>query len=417
MTPIYSAGIWLYRQGVRAAALSSKKAAALDAGLGRTFSILEHNINPGHKYIWIHAASLGEFEQGRPLIEMLRREHPEVKIVLTFFSPSGYEVRKNYDGADIIVYLPFDTPRNVTRFLDIVRPIFAVFVKYEFWGNYLEQLHQRHIPTYLISAVFRPDQLFFKPYGGFYRALLHCFTQIYVQDARSLRLLRDIGINNVTVAGDTRFDRVSDIMRRVHPIPELESFCGTRSAERTHTVFMAGSSWPADEEVYADWLRRHSEVKGVIAPHEFDTRRLEEMKRLFGLDETVLLSEIQNGGTDLSGKRILIIDCFGMLSSAYQYADFVYVGGGFGAGLHNINEPAVYGVPILFGPNHSKFIEAEEMKTLGGGIAVHSREGFERNADRLLYDVREREQRGRWAAEYIQSKLGATTLIYNTLPL
>ncbi|MDE6295289.1 MAG: 3-deoxy-D-manno-octulosonic acid transferase [Muribaculaceae bacterium] len=417
MNPIYSAGIWLYRQGVRLAACRNNKAANLNRGLSETFVLLRQKIDPKSRYIWIHAASLGEFEQGRPLIEMLRREHPELKILLTFFSPSGYEVRKNYDGADVICYLPFDTSRNVRRFLDIVNPSIAIFVKYEFWGNYLNELNRRHIPTYLISGVFRSNQLFFKPYGGFYRRWLRNFTHLFVQDEGSKKLLQNIGVTDVTVAGDTRFDRVSDIMRTVRPIPELDAFCGARTPARTTPVFIAGSSWPADEEIYARWVTQHPEVKVIIAPHEFDPERLDKLKELFGRENTILLSEIRNGRRQPGAQQVLVIDCFGLLSSAYAYADFAYIGGGFGAGLHNINEAAVYGIPVVFGPNHSKFIEAEEIKTLGGGIAVHSREGFERTASRLLCDTVERNQRGRWAAEYIQSKLGATRLIYNSLPL
>lgn len=413
--PLYSAGIWLYRQGVRIAALRSEKAGKLNRGLSESFARLRAGIDPYAKYIWVHAASLGEFEQGRPLMEMIRRECPQYRILLTFFSPSGYEVRKNYDGADLVCYLPMDTPRNVRRFLDIVNPQMAIFVKYEFWGNYLRQLQRRDIPTYLISGIFRRDQLFFRSYGGFYRRWLGYLRHLYVQDSGSKALLAGIGVMNVTVAGDTRFDRVSDIMRNVHPIAELDHFCGRKESERKNVVFMAGSSWPADEAVYAAWLKAHPQVKAVIAPHEFDPARLDKMKDLFGRDETVLLSEAKGCGEEIASRRILIIDCFGLLSSAYAYADFVYVGGGFGAGLHNINEAAVYGVPVIYGPNHSKFIEAEEMKTLGGGLAVSSREGFERVADRLLYDPRERERRGKWAAEYIREKQGATTRIFSDL--
>ncbi len=415
MNLLYSAGIWLYRQGIRAAALRGGKPRLLNDGLNRSFDTLRRQIRPGDRYVWIHAASLGEFEQGRPLIERLRRERPDLRILLTFFSPSGYEVRKNYDGADIVCYLPIDTPRNAARFVDIVNPYAAIFVKYEFWGNYLRALHKAKTPTYLISGIFRHDQLFFRNYGAFYRNWLKYFTRLYLQDAGSRRLLHEIGIDNVTVAGDTRFDRVSDIMRSVHPIPELDNFCRPKSKGREHPVFMAGSSWPADEEVYASWLKEHPEVKGVIAPHEFDPQRLRRLKQLFGEDKTLLLSEAKGCGSDIADRQVLVIDCFGLLSSAYAYADFVYVGGGFGAGLHNINEAAVYGVPVIYGPNHTKFIEAEEMKTLGAGISVSGRESFERVASRLLTDPAERERRGKWAADYIRKKQGATDKIFNDL--
>lgn len=417
MKLIYSAGIWLYRQGVRLAALWGGKAAKLNKGLGETFGILRKHVDPYGKYVWIHAASLGEFEQGRPLMEQIRRERPDLKVLLTFFSPSGYEVRKDYTGADVVCYLPMDTPRNVARFLKMVNPAVAIFVKYEFWGNYLSALGKRGVPTYLISGVFRQSQLFFKPYGRSYLHWLDNFSHLFVQDAGSRRLLEEAGIRNVTVAGDTRFDRVTDIMRTVKPIPEIEAFCGTKEsrANSGRLLFMAGSSWPADEAVYSGWLSRHPGVKAVIAPHEFDRTRLDGMVKLFGPDRTALLSAAKGNPEGLGDKQVLIIDCFGMLASAYSYADFVYVGGGFGAGLHNINEAAVYGVPVIYGPNHSKFIEAEEMKTLGGGIAVGSRESFERVADRLLYDRKERQTRGKWAGEYIREKTGATPRIFDAI--
>lgn len=446
MNPLYSLGIWVYRQGVRcAAALGHKKAALLNTGLDATFANLEKNVGRHDRNIWFHAASLGEFEQGRPLMERLRREHPELKIILTFFSPSGYEVRKNFKGADIIAYLPFDTPANVKRFLDIVNPEKAFIIKYEFWLNYLAQLRRRGIETYLISGIFRPSQLFFKKYGRFYRNALRSFKTLYVQDHGSRRLLEEIGITNVVVAGDTRFDRVTDIMNSAHTDPILDIFCNGRNKEdRDATpehslIFMAGSSWPEDEAVYGEWLKSETGVKGVIAPHEFDESRLKALLDRFG-NQAILLSDLRaiadnaktatQGAEDrktpdadiedlikknLEGKRILIIDCFGLLSSAYAYADIAYVGGAFGAGLHNINEAAVYGIPVIYGPNHSKFIEAEEMKTLGGGIAISSADAFARNARRLVRDPLERRKRGRWAGEYIHSKLGATDKIYSDI--
>lgn len=412
---LYSIGIWLYRQGVRVVALSGGKASLLHRGLKNAIPYLKKRIIKGERYIWIHAASLGEFEQGRPLMEMIRRERPELKILLTFFSPSGYEIRKNFAGADAVCYLPMDTPQNVCKFLDIVDPEIAIFIKYEFWGNYLSELSRRSIATYLISGIFRKEQLFFKPYGSFYRKWLGYFTHLFLQDEGSRHLLEGIGLNNVTVAGDTRFDRVTDIMRTVHTIAELERFCGSRDLPDRLPVLMCGSSWPEDEAVYSDWVLRHPEIKTVIAPHEFDTRRIEALKRLFGEDITVSYSELKSGNENIEGKRVLIMDCFGLLSSAYAYADIVFVGGGFGAGLHNINEAAVYGVPVIYGPNYHKFIEAEEMRILGGGLPVSGKKSFERVADRLLYDSDERTQRGRWSAEYISEKTGATPRIFNAI--
>ena len=419
LKPIYSFGIWVCRQGVRVAANSGNiKARRLNDGLNGVFQKLENAVRPLDRNIWIHAASLGEFEQGRPLMERLRACRPELKIILTFFSPSGYEVRKSYAGADVVSYLPFDTPRNVRRFLEIVNPEKAIFVKYEFWMNYLDALHKRNIETYLISGIFRPEQLFFRTYGGFYRRVLRDFTTLYLQDHGSRRLLEGIGISNTKVAGDTRFDRVADIRASVKPDETLSLFCGPqrneRRAEADPVIFMAGSSWPEDEKIYLDWLLREEGVKGVIAPHEFDELRLKKLLDLCS-GNAVLLSDARRDPTLLSGKKILIIDCFGLLSSAYSYADIAYVGGGFGAGLHNINEAAVYGIPVMFGPNHHKFIEAGEMKTLGAGIPVDGKSRFEHHAIRLVRDSKERLRRGKWAAEYIASKTGASDIIFSDL--
>lgn len=418
---LYDLGIYLYRQGISLAANlgHNVKARRLNAGLDEIWSHLESRIDPEAKYIWIHAASLGEFEQGRPLIEKLRRRRPDLKIVLTFFSPSGYEVRKNYAEADVVAYLPMDTPANVRRFLNIVKPEKAIFVKYEFWLNYLKELKKRSIPTYLISGIFRRNQLFFKPYGGFYRKALNAFTRIYLQDEGSRNLLKSIGLENTVVAGDTRFDRVTDIMRGVKPHPVLDKFCGSpagRESGHLPLIFMVGSSWPQDEEIYGNWLKNQStkEVKGVIAPHEFDARRLQSLIDFYG-GEAVLLSEAQKNLDAIEGKKVLILDCFGLLASAYSYCDIAYIGGGFGAGLHNINEAAVYGVPVVYGPNNAKFIEAAEMKTRGGGIEVTDRYSFERNMDTLIAEPTRRSELGARSEAYIKSKLGATEMIFNDL--
>ncbi|MDE6271676.1 MAG: 3-deoxy-D-manno-octulosonic acid transferase [Muribaculaceae bacterium] len=422
---LYDLGIWSYRQGVRLASLTgNSKARHLDAGLKETWAKLRSFSEnaEGRKTVWIHAASLGEFEQGRPLIERLHRDNPDFRILLTFFSPSGYEVRKNYAEADCVCYLPMDTPRNVRRFLKLANPAMAIFVKYEFWLNYLSELRKRGIPTYLISGIFRESQLFFKPYGSVYRKALEAFTHLYIQDEGSRNLLEGIGIRNTTVAGDTRFDRVTDIMRTVKPNPTLDRFCGTSeqrfskdwAKSERNLIFMVGSSWSEDEDIYLDWLRKTKGIKGVIAPHEFDDARLRLLlEKLSG--EGILLSEAQKNPETLERKKVLIIDCFGLLASAYSYADVAFVGGGFGAGLHNINEAAVYGIPVFYGPNHSKFIEAKEMKTIGGGLAVDSRQDFEATADRLISHPEELRERGIKSKDYISSKLGATDIIYRDL--
>lgn len=413
--PVYSAGISAYRLGVRIASFRNPKAKKLNEGQKGIWKCLDASISPGHRYIWIHAASLGEFEQGRPLIEKIKREHPEYKILLTFFSPSGYEVRKDYEGADCVCYLPFDTPRRVRKFLYKVNPEMAIFVKYEFWRNYLHELWRRQIPTYLVSAVFRPDQFFFKKRSAWYGHWLKWYTKIFVQDSRSKDLLARIGVRNVEVAGDTRFDRVTDILNARKAIPELDAFVGQKGdAARSPFVMMFGSSWPADEAVYGEWLRRRTQVKAVIAPHEFDTERLSRLKEIVP-GEVALMSELRDNPAAGEGKRVLVIDCFGLLSSAYAYADVAYIGGGFGVSVHNMNEAAVYGIPVMFGPENSKFIEAQELKTLGGGIEVADASSFARNADRFLFDPEELAKRGRWAGEYIREKTGASGRILSAL--
>ncbi|MBD5222444.1 MAG: 3-deoxy-D-manno-octulosonic acid transferase [Bacteroidales bacterium] len=413
--PLYSAGIALYRFGVRIAGLHNEKAKKLDEGQRHIKDYLAEHIKPGDRVVWVHAASLGEFEQGRPLIEKIKHEHPEYKILLTFFSPSGYEVRKNYAGADCVCYLPFDTPHRVKRFIDLAHPEIAIFVKYEIWRNYLHELNKRHIPTYLISAAFRPDQFFFRHPGSWYGQWLKWYTHIFVQDEGSRQLLRGLKIEDVDVCGDTRFDRVSDIRAMQKVIPELEAFVNN-TAERKNRVMMAGSSWEADEDIYIPWFNEHSDVKLVIAPHEFDSHRLEKLRQRFR-NGVVLLSEIKNGKTsteDVREAQVLIIDCFGLLSSAYAYCDVAYVGGGFGAGLHNINEAAVYDIPVIYGPNNKKFIEAREMAECGGGVPIASASDFETAANLLLgEDDKERRLRGDAAGKYIRSKLGATQKIYD----
>lgn len=408
-TPLlYNLGIRAYSSAVAIAALRNPKCSKMRKGQAETWSILSEKIRTGARYIWFHTASLGEFEQGRPLIERLRREKPELSIILTFFSPSGYEVRKNYNGADIVCYLPFDTPAHARRFINIVKPEMAIFVKYEFWRNYLLELSRHAIPTYLISGIFRPSQLFFRRGGKWYRRLLRQFTRLYVQDQDSSHLLADAAITAVTVAGDTRFDRVTDIMAARRDIPEIESFTNGKF------VFMAGSSWPSDEEIYFPWLDAHPEVTAVIAPHEFNETRLRKLIDRFP-EQAVTLSDITAHPSNATGKRILIIDCFGLLSSAYRYATIAYIGGGFGAGLHNINEAAVYGIPVIFGPNNRKFIEAREIQKAGGGFEVTNQQNFDSKATPLLTDATLRSAAGSAAGNYIKSKLGATEIIYTDL--
>lgn len=421
MNLLYNTAISLYGAAAQLVSLRSRKVRKMLQGQHRTPEMLRRKLAGKPGAVWFHASSLGEFEQGRPMIERLRREHPEVPILLSFFSPSGFEVRKNYPYVDAVVYLPFDTPRRVRKFLDLVRPSMAIFIKYEFWGNYLEELHKRGIPTYLISSIFRPGQRFFRKGGGLFRRMLGCFTHLYVQDERSRRLLRVIDVKNVIVAGDTRFDRVTDVMRSSVEIPGFPGF-----APRTRLKFIAGSSWEADEEIYVPWLNAHSEIGFIIAPHEFNETRLEALRNRFASKTVLLLSEwihilkeSERGNTPppawLSGIRGIIVDSFGKLSSLYRFADIAYIGGGFGAGIHNLNEAAVYGIPVVFGPNHEKFKEASDLITCGGGFSVANSSEFGATIDTLVNSPEEIRRAGDAAGKYIRDNLGATDRIYSEI--
>lgn len=407
MNPFYNFGIKLYGAGAGLLARRNPKIAKMIEGQQATFTVLEGNINPKHEYVWFHAASLGEFEQGRPLIEKIKKEYPDISILLSFFSPSGYEVRKNYPLADVVCYLPFDTPENARRFVEITKPVAAIFIKYEFWGNYLQALKQRNIPVYLISAIFRPSQSFFQWWGGMFRTMLKCYSHLFVQDEASRKLLETIGIDNVTVSGDTRFDRVSSIMESTRSIEGMDEFRTNASL-----VMVVGSSWGLDEDIYIPWLNEHPQVKTIIAPHEFNAERLSALKSRLG-EGACLLSEIHNGKKNPSEVSHVIVDSFGLLSSLYRYGDMAYVGGGFGAGIHNINEAAVYGIPVIFGPHNAKFKEAQDLKECGGAIEISGSGSFDKAMEKML-DEDERKRRGRIAGDYIASHIGATDVIFST---
>lgn len=412
--PLYTLGIRAYRLGVVCASPRNVKARQRIKGCREVWTTLAAKVNPNDRNIWVHAASLGEFEQGRPLMEELRRRHPDCKIILTFFSPSGYEVRKDWSGADCVVYLPFDTPRNARRMIAAINPEKVFFVKYEIWRNLLHELNRRLIPAYLISAAFTPQQKFFRSGFRWYALWLRWFTRIFVQDERSRRLLEGIGIDNAVVAGDTRFDRVTDIMRTTRDIPALQAMRDNSSLP----ILMAGSSWGADEQYYFPWLcANKGKVRAVIAPHEFDARRLEEMRSALSPLKVVLLSEVESDSAKAAEADCLIIDCFGLLSSAYRYADIAYIGGGFGAGIHNINEAAVYGIPVVFGPNHSRFLEAQGLAEAGGGFPVADARQVSDTLDSLVCDADARKAAGEKAAAYIRRNLGATDRILSTLNL
>lgn len=404
MTPFYDFAIHLYSLGVKIASLRHEKARKIIAGQAVTMQRLKKELSPEGGYIWIHAASLGEFEQGRPLIEMIRRNHPDAKILLTFFSPSGYEVRHNFPLVDAVVYLPFDTKKNVRQFLDTVKPRMAIFVKYEFWGNYLNELKLRGIPTYIISAIFRKSQPFFKPWGGEFRKMLTYFTHIYVQDEGSRELLAGIGIKNVTVAGDTRFDRVTDIMESCVEIPQAAAL--TRDASLT---IVAGSTWPPDESYLLPCFNAHPGMKLIIAPHEVNEERIAAIESQLNRPSCRLSTATPEEAAKCD---CIIVDCYGKLSSAYRYGNIAYIGGGFGVGIHNLNEAAVYDIPVIFGPHYHKFKEARDLIKCKGGFSFSNKEEFDAIIEPIVNDKKLREQYGKNAGNYIKENLGATRIIY-----
>jgi len=380
-------------------------------GHRNTWRILRDGIDRSKPWLWFHAASLGEFEQGRPIIERIRSEHPEYGILLTFFSPSGYEVRKNYPGADLICYLPFDTIFNVHRFLNLVQPKSAFFIKYEFWPNYLTTLKRRHIPTYLISGIFRQEQLFFKNYAPFYRRLLGSFTHLFVQNQNSIDLLSSIGrTEEVSISGDTRFDRVLEIQAVAKDLPVAELFA--KSAKGN--VLIAGSSWPKDEVLFIPYFNEHPELKLIIAPHQIHEEHLlaieSQLKRPF-------IRYTQATSENAASCDCLIIDCFGLLSSIYRYGDIAYIGGGFGTGIHNTLEAAVYGIPVIFGPKYAKFHEAKELLACGGAFTIDSESAFTNQLDALNTDTNYRITAGKKAGEMVLNGSGGTNKVLNYLRL
>jgi len=408
---MYHLAIILYTLAVRLVAPFNKKAKKMLTGQKKTFSILKEQLDPDASYIWFHAASLGEFEQGRPLIEKIRREKPDYKILLTFFSPSGYEIRKDYPGADTVCYLPFDHYWNARKFLGLVKPTMAIFIKYEFWMNYLNQLKSLRIPTYIISAVFRPTQIFFRWYGYRYRNVLNNYNWFFVQDQHSSDLLKRLYHHNTSVTGDTRFDRVYEIFEQRKALPVIEKFLSKTEKEKD-LVFVAGSTWLKDEAILIPYINQHPEIKLIIAPHEVNEQRIDALKNCF-TRPAVRYSQANEDTVSEAG--CLIIDCFGLLSSIYRYGNLAYIGGGFGKGIHNILEAAVYGIPVLFGPNYHKFKEAKGLTANLGAIAITNEMDFtSRMNDFLSYANLIREY-GKNAKEYVFRHLGATQKIYEKL--
>lgn len=412
---MYSILIHFYAFIVALIAPFHRKARLMRMGQWKTNRILREKIDRNAKYIWFHASSLGEFEQGRPMMEQIKASYPEYKILLTFFSPSGYEVRKNYAGADVICYLPFDTPFRVKKFLNLANPVMAIFIKYEFWGNYLGELKKRGIPTYIISAIFRQEQLFFQWFGAPYRKMLHCFTHLFVQDNRSQELLAEYGIENVTVCGDTRFDRVLDVRNQARDLPQVDRFVKQGQNEKTFTL-IAGSSWPQDEDIFIPYFNAHPEMKLIIAPHEIHQEHLTYIESLLKRP-SIRLSEAMQNETFLEGKDCLIVDSFGILSSIYRYGTIAYIGGGFGAGIHNTLEAAVYGIPVLFGPRYQKFKEARDLIKVGGGFSVASKDEFDAKMDELLTYPEVLDAVGKSAGEFVSGNAGATQQIMKEINL
>ena len=449
MKSLYNIAIWFYALAVRIVAFFNSKVRLMWRGEREAYAKIESGLREGDRVVWVHAASLGEFEQGRPLIERLKKENPEYKILLTFFSPSGYEVRKNYAGADVITYLPLDTPRNARRFVELVKPEKVVFVKYEFWLNYLRELRFRGIETYIISAIFRPGQVFFKWYGGIFREGLKAFKMLFVQNEESKELLRGIGVENVVVAGDTRFDRVVDIAAAAKRLEIVERFvnaqCTMHNAQLP--VLVVGSSWGPDEDLLTRYINeRAGRMKMIIAPHEVHEERIKELiskltckwmlytnaqctmhnaqlsdhihtqSNLEELNPSVLRTPPLKQGrniahhSDLGDADCLVVNTIGVLSSVYQYGQVAYIGGGFGVGIHNTLEAAAWGMPVVFGPNYHKFQEAKELIECGAGKSIKNYEECARALDEFF---EKNEEASKAAAEYVASHTGATEIIHN----
>lgn len=404
---LYNFGLTIYALILRIIAYRHPKAKLWIDGRKDIFKRMKEAIDPSDRIVWIHVASLGEFEQGRPVIEQIKREHPEYKILLTFFSPSGYEIHKNYKGADYIFYLPLDLPSNARRFLDIAHPEIAILVKYEFWLNLLAELRRRKIRTYIISAIFRRNSIFFKPYGGLWRQALDSFDSLFVQNMESQKLLGELGYDNVVVAGDTRFDRVMHIAANAKKMEIVENFKGEKR------LFVAGSTWSPDEELLVELINENPDIKFVVAPHEIDNVRI-----------SALISKCTGGAirytdtslqTDFNTTQVLILNTIGQLSSLYQYASMAYIGGGFGVGIHNTLEAATFGLPMAFGPNYHKFKEARDLITLDATASITSYEELKQWFDSLINDDELLKKRSHTAKDYTRKHQGSTAIIVKTL--
>jgi 3-deoxy-D-manno-octulosonic-acid transferase len=399
----YTIVIRIYYALIFIAAIFNKKAALWINGRKN------NAINPLKSCIWFHFASLGEFEQGRPVLEALKSKYPTKPVVVTFFSPSGYEIRKNTPLADAVYYLPLDTAANAREFIDTLQPEMAIFTKYEYWYYFFNELHRRQIPLYIISGIFRPGQVFFKWYGGLHRKILGMVSHFFVQDDTSKQLLQSLNINNVSVSGDTRFDRVWDNAQQPKELPLIAEF------KAGQKVFIAGSTWPKDEELLVKMISHYPGWKFIFAPHEIGSDRINRLMDLLPGEETVRFSEISNLKFNISHLRILVIDNIGMLSSLYQYGEVAYIGGGFGVGIHNTLEAAAFGLPVIFGPNYQKFREARELIELKAGISIHDAESLHQAAQLLIHDTEYREFASHKIKQYVAGHTGATVMIVQHL--
>ncbi len=404
MNVLYNLSILLYSILIKLSAPFNLKANQINKGRQQTFPGIRAKIKHDRPIIWVHCASLGEFEQGRPVIEAIRKQHPQYQIFLTFFSPSGYEIRKTYELADYIFYLPADTKQHAKQLIELVRPQMVFFVKYEFWFHYISELKKQNIPLYLFSAIFREDQLFFKNsiWAKWYRQMLHSFEHFFVQDDQSVELLGRLGLQNVTKAGDTRFDRVAEIARNGKNIPLVEKF------KENSQLVIAGSTWKPDEELLVQYIHSHPTTKFIIAPHE--TKR-GNVERLISLLKTPVICYTEATEESVMNKQVLIVDTIGLLSSIYKYADLAYIGGGFGVGIHNTLEAAIFGMPIVFGPNYLKFNEATSMVKLGVAYPISDYPELETILTKLLINDEERRNIAAKCNSYTNQNIGASQLI------
>lgn len=406
MVFLYNLSIRLYQLLVFIASAFSAKARYFYRGRVGVWEKLKSQIEPNSEIIWIHCSSLGEFEQGRPVIEAIKQKKPSAKILLTFFSPSGYEVRKNYSGADYIFYLPLDTRSNSSRFIKMVNPAMAIFIKYEFWYHYLNELRKRGIPTYLVSGIFRPDQVFFKSYAGWYRKFLKAFTYFFVQNQQSKDLLASIGYTNVMITGDTRFDRVSRIASEAKSIPIVESFASN------HRVLVAGSTWPKDEDIILPLVAKFPDLKLVVVPHEVTETHVRD---IMVKSPVPAVRFTKANSEEAKQARILIVDTIGLLSSIYRYGEIAYIGGGFGVGIHNTLEAAVYGIPVIFGPNFQKFQEAKDLIARKAGFSVKTYDELVDLLNLLLFDKNYYQSSASEAKKIVNSGVGATQKILEVI--